>query len=210
MARVAASAPGTTGLQPERRRTAQTPPPAQPQPPAARCPLIAMTSLTRCYIGLGANLNDPAAQIRTALQALAQLPHTRLLRVSSLYGSKPLGPQDQPDYLNAVAELDTQLEPLALLDALQAQEQQQGKDQTPPLGASVVSTLTCCYTAIPQCAANASTSPHSELKNRSFVVEPLRELNPDLQLPDGTALASLTPAFGGELVRIAPLSRPEG
>uniref|UniRef100_UPI0040475F56 2-amino-4-hydroxy-6- hydroxymethyldihydropteridine diphosphokinase n=1 Tax=Limnohabitans sp. TaxID=1907725 RepID=UPI0040475F56 len=79
-----------------------------------------MAETTRCYIGLGANLDDPAAQIRTALQALARLPHCRLLRVSSLYGSKPLGPQDQPDYLNAVAELDTQLEPLALLDALQA------------------------------------------------------------------------------------------
>ncbi len=168
-----------------------------------------MAETTRCYIGLGANLDDPAAQIRTALQALARLPHCRLLRVSSLYGSKPLGPQDQPDYLNAVAELDTQLKPLALLDALQAQEQQQGRIKRRHWGERCIDLDLLLYGNTTMRSERLNI-PHHELHNRSFVVEPLRELCPDLQLPDGTALASLTPTFGGELVRIAPLSRPEG
>ena len=85
--------------------------------------------MVTCYIGLGANLNNPEQQIVTALQALQQLPDTELTAVSALYGSKPLGPQDQPDYLNAVAQLQTSLEPLALLDALQAQELAQGRER---------------------------------------------------------------------------------
>lgn len=168
-----------------------------------------MAETTRCYIGLGANLDDPAAQIRTALLALARLPHCRLLRVSSLYGSKPLGPQDQPDYLNAVAELDTQLEPLALLDALQAQEQQQGRIKRRYWGERCIDLDLLLYGDTTMRSERLNI-PHSELNNRSFVVEPLRELCPDLQLPDGTALASLTPAFGGELIRVAPLTLPEG
>ncbi len=168
-----------------------------------------MTGMIRCYIGLGANLDDPAAQIRTALQALAQLPHSQLRRVSSLYGSKPLGPQDQPDYLNAVAELDTRLEPLALLDALQAQEQQQGRIKSRHWGERCIDLDLLLYgdTIL---SSERLNIPHHELKNRSFVVEPLRELNPALQLPDGSLLASLTPTFGGELIRLGALSLPEG
>ncbi len=163
-----------------------------------------MAETTRCYIGLGANLDDPAAQIRTALQALARLPHCRLLRVSSLYGSKPLGPQDQPDYLNAVAELDTQLEPLALLDALQAQEQQQGRIKRRHWGERCIDLDLLLYGNTTMRSERLNI-PHHELHNRSFV-----GVAAPLVAADGTALASLTPTFGGELVRIAPLSRPEG
>ena len=168
-----------------------------------------MTAMIRCYIGLGANLDDPATQIRTALQALAQLPHSRLLRVSSLYGSKPLGPQDQPDYLNAVAELDTTLEPMVLLDALQAQEQEQGRIKHRHWGERCIDLDLLLYgdTIL---ASTRLNIPHHELKNRSFVVEPLRELSPELQLPDGTPLANLNPSFGGELVRLGALGLPEG
>ena len=74
------------------------------------------------YIGLGANLDQPQQQLEQALIELAQIPNSTLVAQSSLYRSKPVGPQDQPDYVNAVALLDTQLTPLALLDVLQQLE----------------------------------------------------------------------------------------
>ena len=83
--------------------------------------------MERLYIGLGSNLAEPRQQLHSALQAIAALPHSQLLGVSSFYLSDPLGPADQPRYLNAVAELDCALEPLQLLDALQAIELDQGR-----------------------------------------------------------------------------------
>lgn len=76
------------------------------------------------YIGLGSNLESPIEQVREALNELAMLPLSRLVVASSLYASRPVGPQDQPDFINAVAALETHLSPLALLDQLQALEQQ--------------------------------------------------------------------------------------
>src|ERR671915_583470 len=81
----------------------------------------------RVYIGLGSNLGDPKRQGRGALQALAGLPGSTLCRYSSLYRSPPMGPQDQPDYINAVAELETGLSAAELLSLLQAIENQQGR-----------------------------------------------------------------------------------
>ena len=75
--------------------------------------------MERVYIGLGSNLAKPLQQLRAALQAIAQLPHSQLQAHSSFYISDPLGPADQPRYVNAVAALDTALEPWQLLDALQ-------------------------------------------------------------------------------------------
>ncbi|MDX5300365.1 MAG: 2-amino-4-hydroxy-6-hydroxymethyldihydropteridine diphosphokinase, partial [Gammaproteobacteria bacterium] len=79
------------------------------------------------WIGLGSNLDEPAKQIRRAADALAALPDSQLLALSPLYQSRPVGPQDQPDFVNAVAALRTTLQPLALLDALQAIEQAHGR-----------------------------------------------------------------------------------
>ena len=79
------------------------------------------------YIGLGSNLDNPESQLKTAIEALPGLPQTRLQARSSLYRSAPMGPQDQPDYLNAVVQLSTGLEPEALLDKLQGIEQAQGR-----------------------------------------------------------------------------------
>ena len=82
------------------------------------------TSPQLAYIGLGSNLESPVEQLREALKELATLPLSRLVAASSLYASRPLGPQDQPDFINAVTALETCLSPLALLDQLQALEQQ--------------------------------------------------------------------------------------
>lgn len=159
--------------------------------------------MIRCFIGLGANLDDPAAQIAIALRALARLPDSRLLRCSSLYGSKPLGPQDQPDYVNAVAELQTTLEPLALLDALQAQEREQGRIKRRHWGERCIDLDLLLYGDLTLLSERLNI-PHHEMHKRSFVLLPLREIAADLHLPDGRAIADLTPEFGGDLQRIGP------
>lgn len=154
-----------------------------------------------CYIGIGANLNNPAHQIQLALGSLQQLAQSRLLVHSSTYGSKPLGPQDQPDYQNAVAKIETQLSPLALLDALQAIEQQQGRVKLRHWGERCIDLDILLYDQ--QCIQHPRlTVPHSELKKRSFVVTPLQEIAPDLILPDGSAITEIEPEFGGELVKL--------
>ncbi|MBU2277421.1 MAG: 2-amino-4-hydroxy-6-hydroxymethyldihydropteridine diphosphokinase, partial [Gammaproteobacteria bacterium] len=84
---------------------------------------------TICYIGLGANLHQPLQQLEQAVLALAALEHCQLLGVSSFYGSKPMGPQDQPDYVNAVAMLQTNLPAERLLDQLQKIELEQGRER---------------------------------------------------------------------------------
>src|SRR5690554_5219956 len=83
--------------------------------------------MQRCFIALGSNQDDPQAQVRRAFRELEQLPRSQLLACSSLYRSAPLGPQDQPAFINAVAMLDTRLSPHELLDALQAIEQRAGR-----------------------------------------------------------------------------------
>jgi len=157
--------------------------------------------MTRCYIGLGANLNDPAHQIVIALNALAALPGTQLLQWSSLYTTKPMGPQDQPDYINAVAEIDTSLAPLPLLDALKAQEQQQGRTKLRHWGERSIDLDILLYGDLTM-TSERLTIPHAGLPLRAFVVKPLLEIAPRQCLPDGTPLASLTPAFGEPLTRL--------
>ena len=80
-------------------------------------------------IGLGGNLADPRRRLCRTLEALAALPDTRLVGHSDLYASAPVGPQDQPDFINAVAALETTLAPLALLDALQQLENAAGRER---------------------------------------------------------------------------------
>ncbi|BBI59255.1 hypothetical protein HSBAA_05610 [Vreelandella sulfidaeris] len=97
------------------------------------------------YIGLGSNLESPIEQVLQALNELATLPLSRLTAASSLYASRPVGPQDQPDFINAVVALETRLSPLALLDQLQALEQQHRRRRQRHWGPAR-STLTCCST----------------------------------------------------------------
>ena len=157
--------------------------------------------MTTCYIGIGANLNNPREQILLAIEALKKLPKTQFLAVSSIYGSKPLGPQDQPDYQNAVAKIETKLEPLELLDALQVQEKEQGRVKLRHWGERCIDLDILLYG---QSTINSErlTVPHSELHKRSFVVVPLREIEPGLILPNGQALSSITPEFGGDLIKL--------
>ncbi|MAY35782.1 MAG: 2-amino-4-hydroxy-6-hydroxymethyldihydropteridine diphosphokinase [Spongiibacteraceae bacterium] len=143
-----------------------------------------------CYIGLGSNLDDPRSQIARALAALAAHPSMELVCTSSYYGSKAVGPGEQPDFVNAVAELRTALEPLDLLHALQAIEQQQGRVRAVRWGARTLDLDILLYGDL-QLSSSELTLPHPRLQERPFVVVPLAEIAPELTLPDGTCLDRL-------------------
>lgn len=159
--------------------------------------------MIRCYIGLGSNLDDPVAQVGAALRALAALPQCRLVASSSLYRSAPVGPQDQPDFINAVALLETELAPEHLLDQLQAQEQQQGRVRKRHWGERTLDLDLLLY-GDRVLSTDRLVVPHKELPQRSFVVIPLLEITANLSLPDGTILANLDSAYDDSLTRILP------
>lgn len=154
--------------------------------------------MARAYIGLGSNLNAPALQIEQALEALAALPQSRVLRHSALYASPPLGPIDQPDYLNAVAELETTLPPLELLDALQAIEQAQGRVRERHWGERVIDLDLLLYGDV-RMQSERLTLPHVGMTERAFVLRPLAELMPDMRLPGGEHLRDLVLACAADV-----------
>ncbi len=147
--------------------------------------------MERVYIGLGSNLATPLAQLRSALAALAALPKTDLIAQSSFYSSDPLGPADQPRYVNAVAALDTELSPLALLDALQTIELEQGRTRKAERWGPRTLDLDILLFGERQLDEPRLTVPHYHMHARAFVLYPLAEIAPDLQLPDGRALTEL-------------------
>ena len=146
------------------------------------------------YIALGSNLNMPIQQLKLAIQAMADLPDTEIKKVSSFYQSQPLGPQDQPDYVNAVACLETELFPLALLDALQNIENGQGRIRLRRWGERTLDLDILLYDN--QIIRNERlTVPHYDMQNREFVIVPLYEISPELILPDGVSLQQLVKRF---------------
>ncbi|WP_449431145.1 2-amino-4-hydroxy-6-hydroxymethyldihydropteridine diphosphokinase [Pseudomonas putida] len=145
---------------------------------------------TRAYIGLGSNLDAPTAQLRNALQALDQLASTRLAAASALYTSDSLLP-GQPRYTNAVAALDTELAPLALLDALQAIENDQGRERKERWGPRTLD-LDILLFGDQVLHEPRLQVPHYHMHARPFVLYPLAELVPgDFRLADGRLLAQL-------------------
>lgn len=145
----------------------------------------------RCYIGLGANLQQPVQQLQDAVAALAQLADSQLVAVSSFYGSRPMGPQDQPDYVNAVAAIDTKLDADSLLSQLQQIEQQQGRQRKAERWGPRTLDLDILLYGDATIATPTLTVPHYGMKQREFVLYPLHEIAPDLTLPDGTVLTRL-------------------
>lgn len=142
------------------------------------------------YIGLGSNLDSPIKQLDQALASLSQLPSSTLLSSSSYYGSKPVGPQDQPDFVNAAALLQTALSPEALLTQLQMIERNQGRIKKRHWGERTIDLDILLYGNL-ILNSEQLTIPHSELANRDFVLRPLLELDASLALPNGTPLSSL-------------------
>ncbi len=165
--------------------------------------------MERVYIGLGSNLAEPQSQLRAALQTLQSLPDSRLIGCSSLYASDPLGPADQPRYVNAVAALDTRLEPHALLDQLQRIELEQGRQRKAERWGPRTLDLDILLFGERVLHDERLTVPHYHMHARAFVLYPLAELAPGLQLPDGRALTELLaacPFTGLERIAEAPLA----
>jgi 2-amino-4-hydroxy-6-hydroxymethyldihydropteridine diphosphokinase len=133
------------------------------------------------YIGLGSNLDAPIEQVRQALSELDMLPLSRLLASSSLYTSRPVGPQDQPDFINAVAALETLLSPLALLDQLQALEQQHRRRRQRHWGPRTLDLDLLLYSNTLINTPRLRV-PHPQMTARAFVLAPLAEIAPSLEL----------------------------
>lgn len=146
--------------------------------------------MVTAYIGLGSNLAEPVLQVRRACEALKQLPETRLLECSSLYLSPPMGPADQPDYINAVVALETTLLPSDLLTGIQAIEQAQGRTREVRWGARTLDLDLLVY-GDQTIRDKALTVPHPGMPERAFVLYPLQEIAPMLNIPGLGPLAAL-------------------
>ncbi len=138
---------------------------------------------TRAFIALGSNLDDPLAQIDAALRALSALPDTRLVKRSPLYRNQAVGPGRQPEFINAVAELVTALEPYALLDAIQGIEAAQGRNREAERWVPRVIDLDIVLYGQRQIRDDRLTLPHPELHRRRFVLQPLNDIAPDIVIP---------------------------
>ena len=149
-----------------------------------------MSTPVRAWIGLGSNLEDPQQQVQQALEELDTLPQTRRLQSSRLYRSPPMGPADQPDYINAVAELETGLEPQALLEALQAIEQAHARKRERHWGPRTLDLDILLYGDWQIDTASLKV-PHPGLHERAFVLYPLYELAPGLEIPGRGKLETL-------------------
>lgn len=139
------------------------------------------------FVGLGANLGEPAVQLHAAVRSLAALPHTSVQKVSSFYRSAAIGPAGQPDYCNAVAQLETALAPEVLLDALLAIEDAAGRVRGERWGARVLD-LDLLTHGDTVCSSARLTLPHPGLTERDFVLLPLAEIAATAVIPGlGTA-----------------------
>lgn len=147
------------------------------------------------YIGLGSNIGPSEKILCQALAQIHQLPQTKLTRISAFYRSKPVGPQDQPDFINAVACIKTDLSPNDLLLTLNQIEQQYGRKRTKRWGPRTIDLDILLYDQL-MIQTEVLTIPHVELTNRTFVLCPLLEIAPDLTMPDGLAIKDLLAKFG--------------
>jgi len=135
------------------------------------------------YVALGSNLSDPVRQVQAAFAALAKIPETRLIARSGLWRSRPLGPQDQPEFINAAAGLLTTAEPRALLESLQEIERRLGK--IPPTvrwGPRAIDLDLLAVGAL-EIAEPGLKLPHPGLHQRNFVLYPLSEIAAELWVP---------------------------
>jgi 2-amino-4-hydroxy-6-hydroxymethyldihydropteridine diphosphokinase len=151
--------------------------------------------VTPAYVGLGANLDQPAEHVRAALEELGRLPQTRLTAASSLYRSTPVGYAAQPDFVNAVAALDTALGARELLRELQAIEGKHGRVRTFPNAPRTLDLDLLLY-GDAQLDEPGLTVPHPRMHERAFVLKPLLEIAPHLPY-------SLDSIAGQKIERIA-------
>ncbi|MBS1881102.1 MAG: 2-amino-4-hydroxy-6-hydroxymethyldihydropteridine diphosphokinase [Actinobacteria bacterium] len=156
------------------------------------------------YLGLGSNVGDPAAHLRAAIELLPA-HGVAVEAVSSTYLTEPVGEiLDQPDFLNAVLRIATDLEPEPLLDACKAVEAERGRSFDAPRHSPRPLDVDLLLLGDLEYASDRLTLPHRQVTSRRFVLVPLLELDPALSLPDGTSLAAALAALGdGERVEPA-------
>ncbi|EKY5004241.1 2-amino-4-hydroxy-6-hydroxymethyldihydropteridine diphosphokinase [Citrobacter amalonaticus] len=154
--------------------------------------------MTLVYIALGSNLASPLEQVNAAVNAIGEIPESQIVAISSFYRTPPLGPQDQPDYLNAAVALETTLEPEALLDHTQRIELQQGRVRKAERWGPRTLDLDIMLFGDRVINSERLTVPHYDMKNRGFMLWPLFEIAPDLHFPDGTSLQQRLTHFGAE------------
>jgi len=147
--------------------------------------------MPRVYIGLGSNLGNREATIQKALQLLAEMPDVNVVLVSSLRETDPVGYEDQPRFLNGAAALETELAPLALLERLQDVERQLGRVRSGPrFGPRTIDLDLLVYGDL-QIDESGLEIPHPRLVERRFVLEPLAELDPELDVPGKGSVQAL-------------------
>ena len=142
------------------------------------------------YIGLGSNMHSPIKQIKSAIKLIEEIASTEITDVSSLYKSKPLGPQDQDDYINAVVKIETELMPYELLERMQEIEKQHGRIRGERWGPRVID-LDILMFGNKIMTDQKLTIPHPEIHNRSFVLVPLAEIDSDCEIPGKGPISDL-------------------
>ena len=159
--------------------------------------------MTIAYIGIGSNLEDPRAQVLRAFDELAHLPDTRVTARSSLYRTAPVGHAAQPDFINAVAALDTQLPAETLLRELQSLEARHHRKRSFPNAPRTLDLDLLLY-GDAQIDKPGLSVPHPRMHERAFVLQPLVEIAPQVQIPQrGAASRCLAASAGQKVERIA-------
>ena len=154
--------------------------------------------MTLAYIAIGSNLASPLEQVNAAVQALGEIPQSRIVAVSSFYRTPPLGPQDQPDYLNAAVVLDTALNADTLLDNTQRIELQQGRVRKAERWGPRTLDLDIMLFGHEVINTPRLTVPHYDMKNRGFMLWPLFDVAPDLTFPDALSLKAVLDSLDAE------------
>jgi len=159
------------------------------------------TSASTAYIGIGSNLSRPAEQVCRARKALAGMPKTRVLGFSPLYRNPAVGPGKQPDFVNAVAAIETGLAPHELLDALQAIEVNQGRLRGSVRWQPRTLDLDLLVYGDRAIHDQRLTVPHAQMRERAFVLKPLLDVAPDLEVPGLGPVATLLSAVSEASLR---------
>ena len=153
------------------------------------------------YVAIGSNLNQPHVQVNDAFARLAALPATHSLLRSRLYRTRPMGPQDQPDFVNAAAGFLTLLNARDLLDALLGIEQAMGRNRQERWGPRVID-LDLISMAGEIIDEPGLTVPHPGVSSRNFVLYPLADIAPTLAIPGHGTVSELLRTAGGDGISV--------
>jgi len=153
--------------------------------------------MSRAYIALGSNLQSPEEQVSNALAELDSITGTKLIKASSLYRTAPIGYDNQPDFINAVAEIETSLPPLDLLHALLALETTYGRERPFPNAPRVLDLDLLTYEDI-VLNSETLTLPHPRMHERGFVMIPLAEIAPDLVIGQHGKITKLAQDYANQ------------